>query len=342
MSDFDFEFTKGEQGLGVELSPSPIGGNSGLPEVDLKDGINLDAVLGDDLVKESATSIARDMEARILNSFKQKKYFAVSKLKTDANETASAGDLFISDKVTGSYAKAVSAVPALRAYTAIASYLADNPEAKDLQVRFTAADDGSETLGLLVSKPLYSEIIAPQMKYLRPEDFADSKIEKALYAISKAFNASSANVQKQKAGEQQGRFLEEKGFSPEDMMVERDTLTSLFNDVVELEERTADMSLEMDMFGNEALDTSGGNLPFEVSMIDLSNKAIAEFFIDTEKTRDEVRAQLTAEKFPKNRIEEIVGIYNYLKLNKAMAKKSTATGIKKSSMSSGANLDIDF
>lgn len=71
--------------------------------------------------------------------------------------------------------------------------------------------------------------------------------------------------------------------------------------------------------------TTNGDEPqsLEISLIDYSNKAIAEYLVsnEKEKSEDHIRSALEHEGFPKTRVTEILGIMKYLKVNSTLDGK---------------------
>lgn len=70
----------------------------------------------------------------------------------------------------------------------------------------------------------------------------------------------------------------------------------------------------------EAMESPGEAM---VSMVDLSNKAISDFFVGRNTPLDVIERQLLQDGFPKSRANEIVSIVRYVRLNASLDAKVT-------------------
>lgn len=69
------------------------------------------------------------------------------------------------------------------------------------------------------------------------------------------------------------------------------------------------------------------NVTVEISLNDLSTKAIAEHLYEKGVTaQEDIKSVLVQERIPKNRINEIIGIIRYLALNEQMSPKGSLRG----------------
>jgi hypothetical protein len=198
------------------------------------------------------------------------------------------------------YGQAVLYNPAIKWYSKLVNVL---PEEK--------FNYSSGQLNLKMGFDLFNKIIYPFFNDFMSELRDESLIVDVMYSLAEAlFNLNKDDKLKRVLDFNKSEEASEEG----DLKVsEINVLDSLIDSEEDIKEADALLRIEPDAINfEEVKDINRSNL--KISLSDLSNKYIAEYFIEENSSAHDIASRLSEEGFKKQRINEIVGIYNFIKL----------------------------
>jgi len=201
-----------------------------------------------------------------------------------------------------SYSQAVLHNPALKWYAKLISIL---PERK---FNFSGAQ-----LNLKMGLNLFNKTIFPFFNDFKVELRDESPIVDLVYSLAESLKEKDTSDKlKQVLDLKTGRENIEIGLEVEEMEVDQ------LDGIDEL--READLQIEENIFNTDEVKDRVPKI--NISLFDLSNKHIAEYFIEEDSIEvDDIRNKLNEEGFQKSRVNEIIGIYKYIKLDGSLSKR---------------------
>jgi len=295
--------------------------------LDMQDGMEIDSdfMTFDDpneismnvsIRNKSAEETAGEVESTLLELMASGDSDVILALTGESHESSAIIDPNIASKFSALYTTAAGFNPAIRWYSKLAKML---PAEK-----FSVGDTG---LTLKMSESLFKKAVAPFLGDFKAELRESSPIVSLIYSIGESIGDKAVQDQVSRALEQDGREAD-----PDQMdIAEVDMEENMFDtEDVQVGEVHVDDSTELGLTEVNRTETPS------ISLTDLANKTIAEHFIDNDQTDpDSVRQKLVSEGFKNTRINEILGIIKFIRLNATMDGRVTPAG------NIGAG-DVDF
>lgn len=254
-----------------------------------------DAMLGSGESDEIETPISVQVEDTFLGLIARQQEGKILELTN--LELPSSLDDDTRSQFSGLYYKALSEMPSLALYPKLVQAgvkLSQDEEEGTLCIQFPnnqSAMSFTDSVGSLLTG---DSMVVEALTELRTQ---------AIDAANKLAQSNPFNVSKRTHGEGDGMNVSDLDFSEHQL--------------------SDNLALGVDdnsIFGGEQV---VDQQPIEISLIDYSNKAIAEYLIEHNKEADDAKITeaLQAEGFPRQRISEILGIFKYLRTNSTIAGK---------------------
>ncbi len=251
--------------------------------------------------EKTEEEIVLEVEDALLDLLAQERRQDLLVLTGELPDTSSAIEDDVSEEFGSLYTQALLVNPALKWYAKLIKML--KPEQFHL--------DG-EQLHLRISKELFKKVLAPFVSDFSAEFEEDSPIVAVVRSLAR--NAGELEAKESEArieADVSRRTHGESGqFDPSKVDFDTDDGFQAFMS-------EADLSIEDDLFGNPQEVES----ELKISLLDLSNKAVAEY-CDSEKwDTSEITAKLQEEGFSRAQANEIAGIVKFMRLDRSLKKR---------------------
>jgi hypothetical protein len=249
---------------------------------------------------KSVEEVAKDVED-VLISFLDEERDVIPVLVGDIPNVQGELPSNTVNSFSSSYSQAVLHNPALKWYAKLVNILPEN------KFNFSGAQ-----LNLKMGLDLFNKIVFPFFNDFKVELREESPIIDLVYSLAESLKEKDlSNKIKDVLNLTEKRENTEEGLEIASLEVDQ------LDGVDEIQK--AELRLEERLFNDEVKDK---HPKINISLGDLSNKHLAEYFVEDDGVdKEDIKSKLTEEGFSKQRINEILGIYKYIKLNKNISNK---------------------
>lgn len=270
------------------------------------------------LRNKTSEEIANEVESTILDLLASGDQDVILAITGENHDASNIIDPQVVSQFSALYTIATSQNPAIRWYAKLVKML---PEGK-----LSVSDTG---LSLKMGEGLFKKAVAPFLGDFKAELRESSPIVSLIYSMADSINDKSIQDQLSRAIEQDGRSADPGQLD----LSEIDMEDAMFDTAdVQIGEVHVDDNSE---FGLTQVKNT--EVP-SISLQDLANKTIAEHFIDSDQTDPNfIRERLSEEGFTKPRVNEILGIIKFIRLNATMDGRVTPAGNR-----GAGDIDFDF
>lgn len=265
--------------------------------------INIDETeiqVGLPIKNKSVEEVAKDVED-VLISFLDEERDVISVLVGDIPNVQGEIPSNTISSFSSSYSQAVLYNPALKWYAKLVNILPEN------KFNFSGGQ-----LNLKMGLTLFNKIVFPFFNDFKVELREESPIIDLIYSLAESLKEKDLSDKiKNVLDLTEKRENIDEGLEIASMEVDQ------LDGVDEIQR--AELRIEEGLFNEEVKDK---HPKINISLGDLSNKHLAEYFIeDNNIDNEDIRSKLVEEGFTKQRVNEIMGIYKYLKLNSNISNK---------------------
>lgn len=248
--------------------------------------------------------VVAEVEEILLGLLEQDKRLDLLILTGELPDSSNSIPNEVKTEFSSNYHQAVLACPAIRWYSKLTKLL--TPDQFSVQ-------GGEVTLSM--PRPMFMKVVRPFLS-----DFPEQWVEESpLVAVVRQVGELIGDLTATRSAD----VLEQ------DTKIQRNVEDGLDIGSIDFEQEpsqirgnSADLLIVDDLFGNGQVTQA----KIDISMVDLSNKAVAEYLDEQGLEAPEIEAKLVEEGFSKQRANEIGSIVRYMRLDRNLRKTGQATG----------------